>query len=639
MEKESFEDEETARLMNDIFVSIKVDREERTDIDNIYMLVCQMMTGNGGWPLSIVTTPDKKPFFAGTYFPRESKYGSIGFKNLIKNINDVWKNKQKEIEESSDQIISYLNQTQTAAGISDITAAHMEDAYNNFLRRFDTVHGGFGTSPKFPSPHNLMFLLRYWKRTANQNALDMVTKTLTGMRNGGIYDHAGFGFHRYSTDDRWLVPHFEKMLYDQALLIFAYTEAFQATQNPEFKKTAGEIITYLFRDMTSPHGAFFSAEDADSEGIEGKFYVWTKDELADVPGNNDAEIAAQIFNVTAEGNFHVEDSRQSIHSNILHLTKSTDELSSLLNLTVEELQTKIENIRTSLFAAREKRIHPYKDDKSLTGWNCLTIAALAKAGKAFGNKTYIIKAEQAFEFIETKLTDSSGSLLHRYRNGEAKLPGTLDDYAFLIWAAMELYEATFEKKYIDKTVRLTDYTIKHFYDEVNGGFYFAADYAEKLIVRIKEFYDGAVPSGNSVMIYNLLKLNRFTANSFYEDIAKRSIDFFSSSISNAPSGSSFIFCALEFLFGTAHEIIVASEKFDSAAEFILEKLNKLFLPDKILIFLNGSNQNQRPEFDYLANYKTLDGKPTIYVCKNFICSLPANDLSNALFQPGIVGSP
>ena len=631
MEKESFEDDDTARLMNDVFVSIKVDREERPDIDNIYMRVCQMMTGSGGWPLSVAMTPDKKPFFAGTYFPKESKYGRIGFKDLIKNIDDAWKNKRKELEENSDQIISYLNQTQAAQETSKITADHLEDAYNNFRRRFDSVHGGFGTAPKFPSPHNLLFLLRYWKRTGDQNALNMVTKTLTEMRNGGIYDHAGFGFHRYSTDDRWLVPHFEKMLYDQALLIIAYTEAFQATRNPEFRKTAEEIITYVLRDMTSPEGAFYSAEDADSEGVEGKFYVWTKQELINILGTDDAEIASTIFNVSQEGNFYEAESSLSFYANILHQTKTISELSSILNLTEVETPAKTESIRKKLFDSREKRIHPYKDDKILTDWNSLMIAALSIAGRAFGNKNYISMASQALEFIENKLTDQSGKLLHRYRNGEAKLTGTLDDYAFLIWALIEMYEATFEIKYIDKAIRLTDYAVKHFYDGASGGFYFTADFAEKLIARTKEIYDGAIPSGNSVMIYNLIRLNRITADSKYEDLSTRSIDFVSC---RDRSQIDPIFCALEFLFGSSFEIVIATNKLDDAAKIMIDKVNELFIPNKIIILQNESDPDQKLNFDYLANCKTINGKPTIYVCKNFVCNLPTNDLNDALKQLG-----
>lgn len=645
MEKESFEDEATAKLVNDVFVSIKVDREERPDIDNIYMMVCQMMTGAGGWPLSIVMTPEKKPFFAGTYFPNESMYGRIGFKDLIKNIDEAWKTKRKELEENSDQIVVYLQQTQSEEKVSTITVEHLDNAYNNFLKRFDSVHGGFGSplrrnesearAPKFPSPHNLMFLLRYWKRTGNQNALNMVTKTLTEMRMGGIYDHVGFGFHRYSTDAQWLVPHFEKMLYDQALLIMAYTEAFQITKNKEFKRTAEEIITYVLHDMISPERGFYSAEDADSEGVEGKFYVWKKDELAEVLENYDVEFASLVFNVSPSCNFHEESSDGQHNVNILHRTKTYAELSKELGLSEQQVQLREEDIRNKLFSVRKKRIHPHKDDKLLTDWNGLMIAALSFSGRALDNKAYIKQAAEAFEFIEKKLMDPSGMLWHRYRDGEAALTGTLDDYAFMVWASIELYEATFERKYIQRAVQLADYVMKCFHDEVNGGFYFTSTQAEKLIVRTKEFYDGAIPSGNSVMLYNLLRLNRFTADSKYEVAANKFVDHFSNAIIRATSGSSFALCALDFLFGPSYEIVLACPSNDEQTNTAIEKLNEIYLPNKIVILQNESDIEQKLRYEYLSNYKPIENKPTYYVCKNFMCNLPTNDFADVLAQLGI----
>ncbi len=389
MEKESFEDEEVADLMNNVFVSIKVDREERPDIDHIYMMVCQMMTGSGGWPLSIIMTPDRKPFFAGTYFPKENRYGRIGFKELIRSIDNVWKTKRNDIIESADDITNYLKQIYRKDSAANITEEIVDKAFDHFAKRFDDQYGGFGSSPKFPSPHNLMFLLRYWKKTGNQLALEMVTKTLTNMRMGGIYDHVGFGFHRYSTDKEWLVPHFEKMLYDQAMLIIIYSEAYTATGNCEFNKTAEEIIEYLLRDMDADNGGFYSAEDADSEGEEGKFYVWTKSELLDILGTEDADFATRLFNTTETGNFLEESTKKYNGTNILHLKKPLMNLSEDLGITYDELNLKIESIRKKLYDYRKNRILPFKDDKILLDWNALMIAALSIAGRSFNNKKYI----------------------------------------------------------------------------------------------------------------------------------------------------------------------------------------------------------------------------------------------------------
>ncbi len=624
MERESFEDQETANLMNQVFVSIKVDREERPDIDNIYMMVCQMMTGSGGWPLSVIMTPDKKPFYSGTYFPKESRYGRIGFKDLIRSIDEAWKSKRAEIEKSSIEITNHLHESYSSNSTKKIETKIFNEAFKNFEERFDSTHGGFGSAPKFPSPHNLMFLLRYWKRTGIQKALDIVTKTLTEMRRGGIYDQIGFGFHRYSTDSKWLVPHFEKMLYDQALLTMAYTEAYQATGITEFGKTADEIITYILRDMTSPGGGFYSAEDADSEGIEGNFYVWTRDELINLFGKKDAELISKFYNTSREGNFQEEATRAFSGANIFHLTDS-----SAIDIQDNDRFT---TIRTKLFEHRENRVHPYKDDKILTDWNGLMIAALAKAGRVFDNPTYISAAERAVAFINDHLTTPDGKLIHRYRNGDSGITANLDDYAFIVWALLELYESTFKVNYLEQAIQLTEISIQHFEDNKNGGFFFSPDYGEQLIVRTKEYYDGAIPSGNSVFAQNLLRISRITADSKYENLADKLFTSASSILSKNPQAFTQFLSAFDFANGPSYEVIVAGDFENLAVRNILSGLSGRFIPNKTVILAQGKNHPQSLNYNYLDSYTMINKQPAIYICKNFVCSLPTTDINEAFKQ-------
>ncbi len=627
MEKESFEDEEVAGLMNRVFVSIKVDREERPDIDNIYMMVCQLMNGNGGWPLSIIMTPDRKPFFSGTYFPKENRYGRIGFKELIENIEEAWRGRRKEIFESSEQITGYLKNIFKKESSTKIDEKILETAFESFANRFDNQYGGFGSSPKFPSPHNLMYLLRYWKRSGDQKALEMVTKTLTQMRLGGIFDHVGLGFHRYSTDREWLVPHFEKMLYDQALLIIAYTEAYLATKEESFKTTAEEIIEYLIRDMQSEEGGFYSAEDADSEGEEGKFYVWRHEEIIDAVGNDDAEFITRVFNIKKEGNFLEESTKKLIGANILHLTKSNDHQAKEFNISAQEMMNKLEFIRRKLFTFREVRIHPFKDDKILTDWNSLLIAALSIAGRAFNNTTYSNIAAVCADFILSKMRTPKNELLHMYRKGSASIEGKLDDYAFFIYGLIELYQSTFEPRYIEEALRLCDIAIDKFRDEENGGFFFTSGNDKTLVVRTKEIYDGAIPSGNSVMFNNLLRISRITSDHIYEEYAQKLLEAFSDNINRAPSGSTFLLGSFDFMFGNSYEIIIVNKERNKELEALLSELNKHYIPNKVIIL---KTDTMNLPFEYLNNYSTDSDLPLIYVCRNFHCELPTNDIKEAI---------
>ena len=416
MAHESFEDNSIAALLNRDFICIKVDREERPDIDSIYMSVCQMMTGQGGWPLTIIMTFEKKPFFAGTYFPRESRFGITGLIDLLPRITRLWHEKREDLFRSADQITAALHQEQDTMPAGTPKISLLNSGYEELAQRFDSEYGGFSRAPKFPTPHTLLFLLRFWKRTGNERALFMVEKTLREMQSGGIFDQIGGGFHRYSTDKQWHVPHFEKMLYDQALLVMAYTEAYLALKKHTFRRTAEEIITYTLRDLTSPEGAFYSAEDADSEGGEGQFYLWTSKEMENILGKDDAMYASRAFNVTPSGNYHTLESGNA--QNILFLQPSMTESESSPGLLKISSQSRLDSIRARLFTARTHRSRPSRDDKILTDWNGLFIAALAQAARAFNNEGYLTAARRGMEFIQTHMRDSEGRLWHRYRDGE-----------------------------------------------------------------------------------------------------------------------------------------------------------------------------------------------------------------------------
>ena len=443
MERESFEDQEVADVLNAHFVAIKVDREERPDVDGIYMSVCQAMTGQGGWPLTVVMTPDKKPFFAGTYFPKFSQRGRMGLIDFLPRIHDVWQHKRNDIMKTGDDVVQMLQSPPVVSEDVNLSKDILDQAYSQLEQRFDDEYGGFGTAPKFPTPHNMLFLLRYWRHSGEKKALTMVEKTLTSMWQGGIYDHLGYGFARYSTDQKWLAPHFEKMLYDNALLCYCYLEAYQCSGNADFARVAEEILTYVLRDMTDQEGGFYSAEDADSEDVEGKFYVFTRKQVLDILGDKEGTIFADCYNISSQGNFEHG-------TNILNLIGyDISKYAKKANLSIMELEDILAKGREALYLVREDRIHPYKDDKILTAWNGLMITTFAKAAQVLKNGNYAEVAEGCLEFIYTKLMRHDGRLLARYREGEAAHLAYLDDYAFLLMALIETYETTFGKKYLD----------------------------------------------------------------------------------------------------------------------------------------------------------------------------------------------
>lgn len=628
MEHESFEDPDVARLMNEAFVSIKVDREERPDIDAIYMTVCQILSKGGcGWPLNIVMTPDRKPFFAATYIPKEARFGRAGMVDLVPKIKEIWDTQREEVVRSAESITAAMKKaadTRVEARGGAPGMGALTTGFNQLHERFDEINGGFGTRPKFPTPHNLVFLLRYWKRSGDEEALHMAEKTLTEMRLGGIYDHVGFGFHRYSTDPEWLLPHFEKMLYDQALLVMAYTEAYQATRKEDYKKTAQEIITYVLRDMTSPEGGFYSAEDADSEGVEGKFYVWTTEELEAVLGEEDGGLIARLYNALPGGNFSDEASGESSGENILYLRSPLEEIAGSFGPEAGEILEKVERAREKLVEAREKRIHPYKDDKILTDWNGLMIAALSKAASAFGEPAYAEAAKKATGFLLTTMRGEDGRLLHRYRTGEAGITAHADDYAFLIWGLLELYEATFETEFLKTAIALQKDMNGHYLDTERGGYYFTANDAEEMIIRHKEVYDGAVPSANSAALLNLLRIGRITGDASYEEAAENLAKAFSAPVEQAPSAYTQLLSGLDFSVGPSYEIVISGERGREDTERMIEALREVYAPNKIVL-LRDSGSEITDVAPFTKEQETIGGRAAAYVCMNYECELPVTD--------------
>ncbi|MBT9150151.1 MAG: hypothetical protein DDT40_00317 [candidate division WS2 bacterium] len=626
MEKESFEDEEVAAALNRVFVCIKVDREERPDIDHLYMTVCQAMTGSGGWPLTILISPDKRPFFAGTYFPKTSLHGRVGVFELTERVEELWQTSQKELTEAADSVLKTL---QSISRVSPGVLPGEEVLHKGFQQLatcFDPKHGGFGNAPKFPTPHNLLFLLRYWKRTKNIAALQMVEKSLLTMSNGGIYDHLGFGFHRYSTDSPWLLPHFEKMLYDQALLIIAYLETFQATGKTVYANIAKEVIDYVLRDMTSPEGGFYSAEDADSEGEEGKFYLWSHTELSQILGEIDMALFVAAYNIRKDGNFNHEATRIPSGLNIPHRTKTSIELAQELNISSDSLEEKLATLRQKLFDIREKRVHPAKDDKILTDWNGLMIAALALAGRLLGDLHYTESAKKSADFVLSHLR-RNGRLLKRYRQGDTSLPAHLDDYTFFVWGLLELYESTFDPAYLREALRLNQLTIDLFWDNEGGGFYFTATDAEDLRVRHRELYDGALPSGNSVATINNLRLERLTGNSRLVEIAQKIARSFSRNIQEEPHAYTHMLCSIDFMLGPTTEVVIAGELRNSDTQLLLNNLNAVFLPNKVVLLHPSGEAGKDIEelAPFIREQQPVEGKATAYICRNFSCLTPVTD--------------
>ena len=697
MARESFADEEVAALLNEGFIAIKVDREERPDIDQVYMAACQALTGSGGWPLTVFLTPEKKPFYAGTYFPKHGRHGLPGLVEILKLIRAKWATHREKLENSGAELIQHMAHQFALPQPGEPGAQLLEKGFKQLQADFDPLYGGFGQAPKFPSPHQLLFLLRYWHRYGEAKALAMVEKTLQSLYCGGIYDHIGFGFARYATDRCWLVPHFEKMLYDNALLSLAYLEALQATGKAAYGRVTREIFTYILRDMTDPEGGFFSAQDAESEGEEGKFYLWTPGQVQEVLGTQEGDFFCRYFDITDEGNFEgrnipnligrcedlftstagsngaggnagnngnkgndsIKDSEGSEDNvdtpdlrgqpraqdvvaseiaggagnadadparrqpDIGEQCPPTGEGESVLAGLDKTTAARLLAARAQLFASRAKRVHPHRDDKILTAWNGLMIAALARGAWVLDETAYAVAAAKAARFILTHLRDAGGRLLARYREGQAAYPAYLDDYAFFTWGLIELYQATFEPGYLREALDLTRQMQELFRDE-GGSYFFTPRDAGELPVRPREIYDGALPSGNSVAALNLLRLARLTGDGTLEEEATAQLRALAGTVAAYPRGYTFYLCALDFYLGPVTEMVLAGEREKEDTRALLQVLRGAYLPAAVLVLRPGGREGEEVSklIPYTAGHAPVDGQVALYLCRDFACQAP-----------------
>ncbi|HVU86132.1 MAG TPA: thioredoxin domain-containing protein [Pirellulales bacterium] len=623
MEHESFENPAIAAQLNAGFVSIKVDREERPDLDQIYMSAVQMLTGRGGWPMSVFLTPELKPFYGGTYFPPHARMGMPGFDQVLAAVLDAWKNRRTEVTSAAQRLTDQLtSMTQLAVPAEAPTAAAFAAAQGELARLFDPREGGIGGAPKFPHAIDLRLLLRLWQRDRNAKTLDMVRLTLDKMAAGGIYDHLGGGFHRYSVDDHWLVPHFEKMLYDNALLASCYIEAFQATGDERYAQVVRETLDYVLREMRDPAGGFRSTQDADSEGEEGKFYVWKPAEVEEVLGTDRARTFCCVYDVSDAGNFEA--------SNILNRPKPLDQCARVLHREPDDLEEELANSRKQLLAARAKRVAPALDDKVLVNWNGLMIAALAQAGAALGVPAYVAAAAQAANFILERMRRDDGRLLHAYRNGAARFDGYLDDYACLADALVSLYEADFDERWIAEAVVLADIILARFADRARGGFFFTADDHETLVARPAEIQDGSTPSATAMAVTALLRLGKLTGRTDYLEAADKTLRLFADLMQKHPMATAQMLIAFDFAQGPTPELVLIGDSRSAAVSNVLADLRRRFWPAKVVAARPTEHQGAvlAPLFEgkgMAGAGQENGGEPVLYVCENFACREPIAD--------------
>jgi hypothetical protein len=620
MEHESFEDEELAAILNEHFVCIKVDREQRPDIDAVYMDAVQAMTGSGGWPLSVFLTTEGKPFYGGTYFPPRDSFGRPGFDRLLYAVADAWKNKRAQLLSSAGATTESIAAQPRQPNPLELSVDLLNAAKSSLQVIFDAANGGFGAAPKFPQPSSLSILLRHWHRTGDKEALDMVRATLDAMAKGGIYDHLGGGFHRYCTDARWLVPHFEKMLYDQALIGRVYIQAYQATQDKKYAAIVREVFDYVLRDMADHKGGFYAAEDADSEDKEGAFYVWDPAETRKVLGAKDARIFDAYYGVSSRGNF--EDGKS-----ILNVAKSADELAKDLKADPNEIEAVLSQTRTRLLARRSERPRPHRDDKIIAGWNGLMISSMAYGGAVLEEQRYVDAAKRAADFVLSTLR-KNGRLKRFYRDGRAVEPAFLDDYAFLVLGLLDLYETTFDAKWLIDARTLAMQMIDLFGDEQDAAFYLTAKDAERLIIRSKPAYDGAVPSGNSVAAFALLRLGLMTMDDKLTDRAAELIESFSAQLTQSPLSLSAMFSAVDLRIGPAQEIIIAGDRDLPQTKAMLRLIHGTFLPNTVLLLHPPGKEGKEIErvVPFLEGQLPVDGKVTAFVCENRVCRKPVNEI-------------
>ncbi len=616
MAHEDFENEEIAKLMNENFVNIKVDREERPDLDDIYQKICQMLTGTGGWPLSVFLTSDQKPFFAGTYFPPEDRYGMPGFASILKQLSDTYKNKKALVERQGKILIDGLAQaTELVVKPVKPDRTILDEAAVNLLQSGDPINGGFGLSPKFPNASNLSFLLRYYDLSKISTFRGFVLLTLDKMASGGIHDHIGGGFHRYSTDSRWLVPHFEKMLYDNALIPLVYAEAFQITGENRYGDVVKRTLDYVLREMTHAEGGFFSSQDADSEGEEGKYYTWKKSEIIDALGSGEGEIFCTHYGVTQGGNFEGR--------NILHVSVPIEELARKLSLSADDVRRIIEEGRAKLLQIRERRIKPGKDEKILTSWTGLMLSAFAKGYRITGDDTYLDAARKAVNFIENKLANGQ-ELKRAFKDGQSKLGGYLDDYAFYISALLDLFEIDSKEHYLSDAIRYVDHMIEHFWNREDGDFFFTSDNHEQLIVRPKNTYDLSVPSGNSMAALALIRLYHYTQKQDYIKKAENVLSKNATMAAENPFSFGQLLNAVFLYVRRPKEVTLIT---DALANQAADWINKQFLPEGIIVVTNANDITHLQKFAFFKRKEWINDEPfTAYVCKDFVCSLPLHSI-------------
>jgi uncharacterized protein YyaL (SSP411 family) len=624
MEHESFENEAIARLMNDNFVNIKVDREERPDLDQIYMSAVQMMTHHGGWPMTVFLTPDAVPFYAGTYFPPEDRHNMPGFPRVLISLSDAFRDRPADIRQTAESVLSELKRSTITSESSEVLSPDILDAaYQGIVRNYDSANGGFGGAPKFPPAMTLEFLLQTHYRNGNKQALDIVNHTARKMAEGGIYDHLGGGFHRYSTDARWLVPHFEKMLYDNALLSRFYLHQFQTTSDEMARDVVVGILDYVVREMTDPLGGFYSTQDADSEGVEGKFFVWNKEEVETLLEKSEASLFTAYYNITTRGNFEGE--------NILNVTRSLDEVAAAEKTTPDQLSKVLARGRQQLFEAREKRIKPARDEKILTAWNGLMLASFAEAGIVLDRPDYTEVARRNARFVLEKLRQD-GLLLRTYKDGQAKLNAYLEDYAFYIDGLLTLFETTGELEWFNEALGLTTTMLDEFWDEQDGAFFYTGKSHENLIVRSKDFFDNATPSGNSVAADILLRIGLLTENSDYQRRAATILRLTAASLRRYGPGFGRMLCALDFHLGKPREIAIVGISGSDDTSSLMKTAWAPYLPNKVVAQAFPGDSAATDAIALLRNRPQIEGRATAYVCENFACKQPVTTSQDLLEQ-------
>ena len=619
MERESFENEAIAEVMNAHFVNIKVDREERPDLDTLYMNYVQMTTGSGGWPMTVFLTPDQIPFYGGTYFPPEDRFGRPGFGRLCLTLAEAYREKREEIEARGPEIVQSLAAMNTLPpGAGKVTAASLDLAFNQLAPRFDRTHGGFTGAPKFPGSMSLAFLLRHFSRAGRQEGRDFVALSLQKMARGGMYDQLGGGFHRYSVDERWLVPHFEKMLYDNALLSRLYLEAYQLDSQPLYARVVEEILDYVVREMLNPQGGFYSTQDADSEGHEGKFFIWTPREIGEILGEEEGKVFCRYYDVTAQGNFE--------GANILNVPRPLEQVARELSLSPGELSRILSEGRQRLFREREKRIKPHRDEKILTGWNGMMAVSFVEASVVLQRADYLEVARRNARFLLKHLC-RKGRIFRTHKDGVSKLRGYLDDYANLVEQLLALYQATGEREWLDEAVIYNDAMLEQFWNREQAAFFLTGKEHEKLVTPVRDVYDNATPAGSSVAVFNLLKLAILTGNMEYRSIAETNLESMHLPLTRYPNGFGYLLGAADFYLGPVKEIAVVGDLKSGETRRLLEVVHGRFLPNKVVAILDPNATDGAGDLPLLEGKTLVKGRPAAYVCENYTCKAPVTEPS------------